>query len=202
MDYVAELKNKISDFGDTTSDRPSIDILIHMINDLNMVITGKQSAEANGKSYMFVPFKDTKLFLAPILKAAGLSVAQEATADGDNVIIYTTIMDMVAYETKVSMFKQKMFNINGLNIGQANASVITMTKNNVLKTLFGILTNEDTDGAGEEVKQAPGKKVLIRGTETYQQVVKLLKGDATMDELKKIYIINPVLEGQLEHDSQ
>jgi hypothetical protein len=202
-EYAKEIKSLIEGWQESTSEMPSTQIRIHMVNRLGLTIEGRQSSSVKKEAYMFVPFKDTKEFLLPILESARLSVVQNITADGDSVSIHMDIVDTGSYsDVHTTTFTQKMFNMSGMNIAQSNATVITMTKNNMLKSIFGILTDEDTDGKGEEIKEKPSKKVLIRDTDQYKQaVLSLRNGTKTIGDLDDIYILSSVLKLQLEHDS-
>ena len=153
-----------------------------------------KGTEGYGYSYADLP----TIFevINPLLKKNGLGFTQLLEGDAIRTIIFhsetgETIESKMSIPTDV--------NLKGMNYFQVMGSAITYYRRYALSSALGLVTDKDTDAAGEQVKQ--DKPWLNPGTENWTKVVKAMKEGFTLDQVKKKYAISKDNQKKLEDEA-
>lgn len=153
-----------------------------------------KGTEGYGYSYADLP----AIFEAinPLLKENGLGFTQllEGTS------IKTIIFHAESGESiESSMDIPTDVQLKGMNYFQVMGSAITYYRRYALSSALGLVTDKDTDAAGEQVKQ--DKPWLNPNTEAWTKVVKAMKEGFTLDQVKKKYAISKDNQKKLEDEA-
>jgi hypothetical protein len=152
-----------------------------------------KGTEGYGYSYSALP----QIFevINPLLKENGLGFTQ--LLEGNS--IKTIIFHAESGETlESSMDIPTDVNLKGMNYFQVMGSAITYYRRYALSSALGLVTDKDTDAAGEQVKQ--DKPWLNPNTEAWRKVVKAMKEGFTLDQVKKKYAISKDNEKKLQDE--
>lgn len=91
-------------------------------------------------------------------------------------------------------------NLKGMNQFQVLGSAITYMRRYQLSAMLGIVTDKDTDAAGQQV--ARSKEAFTPTHKGWQQAVKALaKGDVTIEQIKAKYELSNQHEKQLNDEA-
>lgn len=153
-----------------------------------------KGTEGYGYSYSALP----QIFevINPLLKENGLGFTQ--LLEGNS--IKTIIFHAESGETlESSMEIPTDVQLKGMNYFQVMGSAITYYRRYALSSALGLVTDKDTDAAGEQVKQ--DKPWLNPNTEAWSKVVKAMKEGFTLEQVKKKYAISKANEKKLQDET-
>ena len=153
-----------------------------------------KGTEGYGYSYADLPAIFEKI--NPLLKENGLGFTQllEGTS------IKTIIFHAESGESiESSMDIPTDVQLKGMNYFQVMGSAITYYRRYALSSALGLVTDKDTDAAGEQVKQ--DKPWLNPNTEAWSKVVKAMKEGFTLEQVKKKYAISKANEKKLQDET-
>lgn len=90
-----------------------------------------------------------------------------------------------------------------MNEFQVLGSAITYIRRYALSSMLGIITDKDTDASGEQVKQvqSPHLRYLNEGTPEWTKCLAALKGEFTINDIKKKYQMTKEREEKLISES-
>jgi hypothetical protein len=90
-----------------------------------------------------------------------------------------------------------------MNEFQVLGSAITYIRRYALSSMLGIITDKDTDAGGEQVKQVQSAPMtyLNEGTPEWTKCLAALKGDFTINDIKKKYRMTKEREEKLISES-
>ena len=145
-----------------------------------------KGTQGYGYSYADLP----KIFevINPLLKKHGLGFTQ--LINGQQIV--TVLFHCESGENIESKTDIPMIQLKGMNDYQSFGSGITYYRRYCLSTILGIVTDKDTDAAGEQVKKAKPKLT----TDRFNKAIEAVKnGQFELSELIVAYDLN---EEQLE----
>jgi hypothetical protein len=91
-----------------------------------------------------------------------------------------------------------MIQLKGMNDYQSFGSGITYYRRYCLSTILGIVTDKDTDAAGEQVKPVnTEKKPKIEGERFLKAIEAIRNGEFTAEELQAKFDLNEVQKKSL-----
>ena len=153
-----------------------------------------KGTEGYGYSYADLPTIFEKI--NPLMQKNGLGFTQ--LLEGNS--IKTIIFHSDSGETlESSMEIPTDVQLKGMNFFQVMGSAITYYRRYALSSALGLVTDKDTDAAGEQVKQ--DKPWLNPNTEAWNKVVKAMKEGFTLDQVKKKYAISKDNQKKLEDEA-
>lgn len=140
--------------------------------------------DKDGYGYKYATLDNVISMLKGVLPKYGLGFAQfpESVNGKDGV---TTIVMHESGEYMSARYEMEATEMKGTNLTQQKGASITYTRRYALCSIFGIPTEEDTDGTVDTpTKPAPARK------QTYYSVEDIVKGieeSMTLDNCKKFY---------------
>ena len=140
--------------------------------------------ETKGYGYKYAPLPAILEVINPLLKKHGLGFYQRI--EGSN--LETVLFHVETGETINSNipFIEGM-KLKGMNDIQILGSQITYLRRYSLSSMLGLVTDEDNDAAGEQVK-----KPKLEGEKLEKARMSLAKGDVTVEQIAKHYDIEGV----------
>ena len=85
--------------------------------------------------------------------------------------------------------------LKGMNDFQVLGSAITYIRRYALSSILGLVTDKDTDAAGEQTK--PSKPILKADTEHFSKAVEYLMKGGSIDAIKAKYEVSQEVETKL-----
>lgn len=145
-----------------------------------------------GYSYADLPAIFDKI--NPLLKKHGLGFTQLLNSkDGVN-YLDTLIYHVESGETMESRIEIPSVTLKGMNDYQSFGSGVTYYRRYALSSALGLVTDKDTDAAGEQVKKE--KKMPEIDQKRFQAAVTAIaKGEFTREKLEKSFTLT---EGQID----
>jgi hypothetical protein len=153
-----------------------------------------KGTEGYGYSYADLP----TIFEAinPLLKEHGLGFTQLLEGESIKTIIFHSES---GESLESSMTIPNNVQLKGMNYFQVMGSAITYYRRYALSSALGLVTDKDTDAAGEQVKQ--DKPWLNPNTEAWTKVVKAMKDGYKIDQVKKKYAISKDNQKKLQDEA-
>jgi len=149
-----------------------------------------KDTQAYGYKYADLPeiFK----IINPLLKKHGLGFAQPIHEGCIKTILFHIESgERLESDTIIPQGVQ----LKGMNDFQVLGSAITYIRRYALSSILGLVTDKDTDAAGEQINEL---KWLNKGTEEFNKVQAALKsGKATMDDVRKKFKVSNEIENLL-----
>jgi len=115
---------------------------------------------AKGYNYKFADLGEINEIIKPLLKKNGLGYAQPLSGTGVKTIIFH-VESGESIESTVEV--PQGVKLNGMNDFQVLGSAITYLRRYSLSSMLGLITDEDADAAGEQVKQVEQPKTREDG---------------------------------------
>ena len=141
-----------------------------------------------GYGYSYSSLPEIFEVINPLLKKHGLGFYQAVTAEG----LKTTVFHSESGETIESLTPMKDgVSLKGMNDFQVLGSQITYLRRYSLSSMLGLVTDKDTDAAGEQKKPAPPqppapRKIKEGGTPPKPKAkVKVTKDFPSFDQMKQ-----------------
>jgi hypothetical protein len=150
-----------------------------------------KGTQGYGYSYADLP----KIFevINPLLQKHGLGFTQLINDTGVKTILFHTESgENIFSETPIPQNVQ----LKGMNDFQVLGSAITYIRRYSISALLGIITDKDTDAAGEQVKNET-KKPKIEGERFLKAVEAIRAGEFTAEELQAKFELNEVQQKAL-----
>ena len=163
-----------------------------------------KGTQGYGYSYADLP----KIFevINPLLQKHGLGFTQ--LINGQQIV--TVLFHCESGENIESKTDIPMIQLKGMNDYQSFGSGITYYRRYCLSTILGIVTDKDTDAAGEQVKNEPKKfterleevkhetkKPKIEGERFLKAIEAIRAGEFTAEELQAKFDLNEVQKKSL-----
>lgn len=118
---------------------------------------------AKGYNYKFADLGEINDIIKPLLKNNGLGYAQPLSGNSVKTILYH-IESGETLESTVDI--PQGVKLNGMNDFQVMGSAITYLRRYSLSSMLGLITDEDADAAGEQVKPKATKEIRDRKAES------------------------------------
>jgi hypothetical protein len=150
-----------------------------------------KGTQGYGYSYADLP----KIFevINPLLQKHGLGFTQLINDTGVKTILFHTESgENIFSETPIPQNVQ----LKGMNDFQVLGSAITYIRRYSISALLGIITDKDTDAAGEQVKHET-KKPKIEGERFLKAIEAIRAGEFTAEELQAKFDLNEVQKKSL-----
>jgi len=161
------------------------------------VPTIHKGTQGYGYSYADLPTIFEKI--NPLLEKHNLGFTQLMNGESlKTIIFHTESGETLESETAIPQGVQ----LKGMNEFQVLGSAITYIRRYALSSALGLVTDKDTDAAGEQTKKAAtnDKKWLNPNTKKWESVVKALEsGNYTIADIKKKYNISKENESKLNN---
>jgi hypothetical protein len=160
-----------------------------------------------GFSYTYANLAQIFETINPLLKESGLGFTQLL---GNNELGFNTIETIIFHAESGESISSTMIipndvTLKGMNEFQITGSAITYYRRYSLSAILGLVTDKDTDAAGEQQK-APAKKaprkpikkdVLNSSHKVWKNVVVGLKSGYTIEQVKAKYEVSKEVEEEL-----
>lgn len=115
-------------------------------------VTKNKKADTGKFEYGYADLASTVAMVRPVLLKHGLAVSQTAGSEGDDVLIWTTVL-----HASGEFLSSMPLRFAGGQTAQQTGSAITYLRRYSLMAFLGLAT-EDDDGAGASVRNAPSGK--------------------------------------------
>jgi hypothetical protein len=158
--------------------------------------------DTQGYGYTYADLKTILTIINPLLKKHGLGFTQPIVGS----VIQTIVFHVESGESITSEIQiQEGVVLKGMNEFQVLGSGITYLRRYALSSILGIVTDKDTDAAGEQIKPAVASanasddKPWLNESdkEVWNKVVESLKGGYTMNDVRKKYKVSKPVETKL-----
>lgn len=153
--------------------------LIKARTEIDAVIKDKE-----GYGYKYATLDNVISMLKGVLPKFGLGYAQfPETTDGKDGV--TTIVMHESGEYMLARYEMEATEVKGTNLTQQKGASITYTRRYALCSVFGIPTEEDTDGT----VSTPNRPVIHVEPEksSVEDIIKGIEEKMTLDNCKKFY---------------
>jgi hypothetical protein len=160
-----------------------------------------------GFSYTYANLAQIFETINPLLKESGLGFTQLL---GNNELGFNTIETIIFHAESGESISSTMIipndvTLKGMNEFQITGSAITYYRRYSLSAILGLVTDKDTDAAGEQqkapVKKAPRKPikkdVLNSSHKVWKNVVVGLKSGYTIEQVKAKYEVSKEVEEEV-----
>ena len=145
-----------------------------------------------GYGYSYANLSTIFDVINPLLKKHKLGFTQLINGDTiKTVIFHTESGESIESETNIPQGVQ----LKGMNDFQVLGSAVTYIRRYALSSALGLVTDKDTDAAGEQTKS--DKKWLNPNTKDWDNVIKALAEGYTLADVKKKYNISKENESKL-----
>ena len=143
--------------------------------------------DKDGYGYKYATLDNVINMLKDVLPQYGLGFAQfPESVDGKDGV--TTIVMHESGEYMSARYEMEATEMKGTNLTQQKGASITYTRRYALCSVFGIPTEEDTDGTVEtKPTPAPARKQTLDHTPTVEEIIKNIEESMTLDNCKKFY---------------
>jgi hypothetical protein len=148
--------------------------------------------ETKGYGYSYADLPTIFDKINPLLAKHNLGFTQPIMGNCVKTIIFQTETgDTIESLTEIPQGVQ----LKGMNDFQVLGSAITYIRRYALSSILGLVTDKDTDAAGEQTK--PSKPILKADTEHFGKAVEYLMKGGSIDAIKQKYEISQEVETKL-----
>ena len=155
---------------------------------------------SQGYGYQFADLPAIFEVINPLLEKYGLGFTQPICGSKVKTILFhvesgETLESETDIPQGVALAKMNEFQVLG--------SAITYIRRYALSSMLGIITDKDTDASGEQVKQIQSAPLpyLNEGTPEWTKCLAALKGEFTINDIKKKYRMTKEREEKLISES-
>lgn len=151
-----------------------------------------KATQGYGYSYADLP----KIFevINPLLKKHGLGFTQTLHTKDDVNYIATMVFHVESGENIESLVAIPYVQLKGMNDFQSFGSGVSYFRRYAISACLGLVSDKDTDGAGEQVKTEKAKPVIDQ-KRFAAAVQSIAKGDYTREKLEASFALT---EGQID----
>jgi hypothetical protein len=147
-----------------------------------------------GYSYSYADLPAIFGIINPILKKYGLGFTQLIVGN----TIKTIVFHVESGENVESFIDiPQGVALKGMNEFQVLGSAITYLRRYSLSSALGIVTDKDTDAAGEQEDKSADKPWLNESSPAWEAVVASMKKGYTIDDVRKKYKVSKAIETKL-----
>jgi hypothetical protein len=148
--------------------------------------------ETKGYGYSYADLPTIFDKINPLLAKHNLGFTQPIMGNCVNTIIFhTETGEKIESLTEIP----KGVQLKGMNDFQVLGSAITYIRRYALSSILGLVTDKDTDAAGEQTK--PSKPILKADTEHFGKAVEYLMKGGSIDAIKAKYEVSQEVENKL-----
>jgi hypothetical protein len=148
--------------------------------------------ETKGYGYSYADLPTIFDKINPLLAKHNLGFTQPIMGNCVKTIIFhTETGDTIESLTEIPQGVQ----LKGMNDFQVLGSAITYIRRYALSSILGLVTDKDTDAAGEQTK--PSKPILKADTEHFGKAVEYLMRGGSIDAIKAKYEVSQEVETKL-----
>ena len=148
--------------------------------------------ETKGYGYSYADLPTIFDKINPLLAKHNLGFTQPIMGN----CVKTIIFHVETGETMESLTEiPQGVQLKGMNDFQVLGSAITYIRRYALSSILGLVTDKDTDAAGEQTKAA--KPVLNANTEAFGKAVEYLMKGGSIDAIKQKYEVSQEVEVKL-----
>lgn len=141
--------------------------------------------DKDGYGYKYATLDNVISMLKSVLPGYGLGFAQfPESVDGKDGV--TTIVMHESGEYMLARYEMEATEMKGTNLTQQKGASITYTRRYALCSVFGIPTEEDTDGR-VEMPNKPAKSEPETKLSSVEDIIKGIQEKMTLDNSKKFY---------------
>ena len=148
--------------------------------------------ETKGYGYSYADLPTIFDKINPLLAKHNLGFTQPIMGNCVKTIIFhTETGETIESLTEIPQGVQ----LKGMNDFQVLGSAITYIRRYALSSILGLVTDKDTDAAGEQTK--PSKPILKADTEHFGKAVEYLMKGGSIDAIKQKYEVSQEVETKL-----
>jgi hypothetical protein len=148
--------------------------------------------ETKGYGYSYADLPTIFDKINPLLAKHNLGFTQPIMGNCVKTIIFQTETgETIESLTEIPQGVQ----LKGMNDFQVLGSAITYIRRYALSSILGLVTDKDTDAAGEQTK--PSKPILKADTEHFGKAVEYLMKGGSIDAIKQKYEVSQEVETKL-----
>ena len=148
--------------------------------------------ETKGYGYSYADLPTIFDKINPLLAKHNLGFTQPIMGNCVKTIIFhTETVETIESLTEIPQGVQ----LKGMNDFQVLGSAITYIRRYALSSILGLVTDKDTDAAGEQTK--PSKPILKTDTEHFGKAVEYLMKGGSIDAIKAKYEVSQEVEVKL-----
>jgi len=148
--------------------------------------------ETKGYGYSYADLPTIFDKINPLLQKHNLGFTQPIMGNCVKTIIFhTETGETIESLTEIPQGVQ----LKGMNDFQVLGSAITYIRRYALSSILGLVTDKDTDAAGEQTK--PSKPILKADTEHFGKAVEYLMKGGSIDAIKAKYDVSQEVETKL-----
>ena len=148
--------------------------------------------ETKGYGYSYADLPTIFDKINPLLQKHNLGFTQPIMGNCVKTIIFQTETgETIESLTEIPQGVQ----LKGMNDFQVLGSAITYIRRYALSSILGLVTDKDTDAAGEQTK--PSKPILKADTEHFGKAVDYLMKGGSIDAIKSKYEVSQEVETKL-----
>ena len=142
--------------------------------------------DKDGYGYKYATLDNVIIMLKGILPKYGLGFAQfPESVDGKDGV--TTIVMHESGEYMSARYEMEATEMKGTNLTQQKGASITYTRRYALCSVFGIPTEEDTDGTVDAPNKTVAKKIEFETKSSIEDVIKGIEEKMTLQNSKAFY---------------
>jgi len=158
--------------------------------------------DTQGYGYSYADLPSILTIINPLLKKHGLGFTQPIIGSSiQTIVFHVESGESISSDIQI----QEGVVLKGMNEFQVLGSAITYLRRYALSSILGIVTDKDTDAAGEQIKPAvtstnasDDKPWLNESdSEKWSKVLESLKGGYTMTDVRKKYKVSKPVETKL-----
>lgn len=148
-----------------------------------------------GYGYSYADLPAILEIINPLLKKNGLGFTQ--LIHGSTI---KTVVFHVEFGESIESFIDipQGVSLKGMNEFQVLGSAITYLRRYSLSSALGIVTDKDTDAAGEQAPVADDKPWLNESSPSWSAVLESLKKGYTIEDVRKKYKVSKAIEAKLQ----
>lgn len=148
--------------------------------------------ETKGYGYSYADLPTIFDKINPLLQKHNLGFTQPIMGNCVKTIVFhTETGETIESLTEIPQGVQ----LKGMNDFQVLGSAITYIRRYALSSILGLVTDKDTDAAGEQTK--PSKPILKADTEHFGKAVEYLMKGGSIDAIKQKYEVSQEVEVKL-----
>jgi hypothetical protein len=147
--------------------------------------------ETKGYGYSYADLPTIFDKINPLLAKHNLGFTQPIMGNCIKTIIFHTETG----ETIESLTEIPQIQLKGMNEYQSFGSGVSYFRRYCLSSILGLVTDKDTDAAGEQTK--PSKPILKADTEHFGKAVEYLMKGGSIDAIKQKYEVSQEVETKL-----
>ena len=141
--------------------------------------------DTKGYSYKYADLPSILKVINPILKANGLMFTQPLDSDGTSRYVTTTLYHIDTGEKIESRIDIPEVKFKGMNDFQSLGSGITYLRRYALSSILGIVSDEDTDAAGQQGGDAAPYQI---------NKIEALLGTSSLNDKEKAAVENSIVD--------